>query len=286
MTVSRYVFGATATFAVAALFVLTLAHAPAGAYSSGAPAAFSGPEQICNACHGGPGNVPNTGTGFVSILAPDTFSAGETVPITVSLYNTTPLIGPDPIQGFQLSARDDTLANVGTFTVDGTTVQYAQGVEAYVTHTAASNQDTSWTFSWTAPMDAPPTVTLYVAGNASNADGIPDDDDEIYTDSLVMTRATTASEPSAVPLALELGAAFPNPFRDATVATYTLARPARVAVELRDGRGRTLRVVDEGAREAGTHTVRIAAEGLAAGTYFLTVRTPEGTRTQLLTRTR
>lgn len=276
---------ASATALAAAFLLLALPGAPAHSYSSGAPPAFSGPEQYCNACHGGiSGNPVNSGTGSVVITAPATFSAGEVIPITVTVVNTSELQGSMLLQGFQLSARAGaTLDHTGDFNVDGTTVQYAQGDPDYVTHTSASNVDTTWTFEWVAPAtDAPPTVRLYAAGNAANGGGFPDDGDKIYADTLELARVT-ANEPDAAPLAFRLDAPYPNPLRTVATARYTLDRPAPVEALLRDGRGRVVRVLERGPRAAGSHALRLAADGLAAGTYFLTLSTPEGTQAQPVT---
>jgi hypothetical protein len=158
-------------------------------------------------------------------------------------------------------------------------------VTDYVTHTGASNTDTTWAFGWIAPTDPPPTVTFYASGNAANGNGFPDEGDEIYSDSLVLTRVIVASEPEAPALAFRLDAPFPNPLRAGAAATarYALGRPADVEALLRDGRGRVVRVLERGARGAGAHTLRVDAAGLAAGAYFLTLSTPEGTQAQPLT---
>ena len=272
---------------VVALTFFTAAPPPAHSYSSGAPPMFSGPENYCNVCHTDalPEDNPlNSGTGSVTIDAPDTFAPGETITITVTVDNQSVLAGSELKQGFELSARDAALENVGTFTVDGTNVQFSQGVENYVTHTSASNTDDTWSFQWTAPATgAPPTVTLYVAGNAANGNGFPDEGDKIYSDTHELA-LTTANEPDTTPLAFRLQAPFPNPLRTgAATARYELDRPAEVEAVLRDGRGRVVRRLVQGAQSAGPHTLRIAADDLAAGTYYLTLSTPEGTQAQPLT---
>ena len=258
-------------------------------YSGGAPSAFSGPEQTCNACHGVFGDV-NTGTGSVTITAPGTYIAGSTVSITVAVDNTTPPVGQNPVQGFMLSVRDDTLGHVGEFDLDGSTlVRFGEGNDPafdslWVTHTSSSNEMFSWTFLWIAPTEnAPETVTLYAAGNASDADGGPDPDDFIYTTTHTMDLFVVANEPDATLSVLSLGPVAPNPFRHDTEASYTLERPATVRVVLRDGRGRTVRELENGPKEAGNHRLRISADGLSAGVYFLTVYGPDGARTRPLT---
>src|SRR5690606_2363711 len=273
-------FVTAAAVCAVALPYLVHPRAPAHSFSSGAPASFSGPEQYCNYCHGGVDENPvNSGTGYVTIIAPDTFEPGEVIPVTVAIYNTTVQQGPQQRQGFELAARDANLDYVGSFNVDGTTVQFAPGApsEDWVTHTSTSNADTSWTFEWVAPTtDVPATVTLYAAGNAADGDFSPDADDKIYSAEHVLTRIPIANEPGAAPLAFRLDAPFPNPVRTAATARYTLERPAEVEARLVDGRGRVVRVLERGARGAGVHTLRLAADGLPAGAYFLTLSTPEG----------
>ena len=45
-----------------------------------------------------------------------------------------------------------------------------------------------------------------------------------------------------------------------------------VTVTLYDALGRAIRVLEDGTKGAGAHAVRVAAEGLAAGVYFVEVR--------------
>lgn len=260
-------------------------------YSGGGPSAFSGPEQTCNACHGVFGEV-NTGTGSVTITAPDIYVAGSTVSITVAVDNTTPPVGPTPRQGFMLSARngDGSLEHVGEFDLEGSTlVRFGVGGDPandslWITHTSSSNEMTSWTFSWIAPLkNAPQIVTLYAAGNGSNANGIADAGDFVYTATHSMDLFTVAGEPTTMPSAFSIDAVAPNPFRTDTEVAYTLDRPVTVRVVLRDGRGRMVRELENGPKAAGNHRLRISADGLASGVYFLTVYGPDGARTRALT---
>jgi hypothetical protein len=61
----------------------------------------------------------------------------------------------------------------------------------------------------------------------------------------------------------------PNPFGAATVVRFDLDRPASVDLSVFDVRGRRVAVIERGWRDAGTRTVPWAADGLAAGVYFL-----------------
>lgn len=256
-------------------------------YSSGAPATASGSPISeaagigdCSACHGS--FEVNSGTGSVTIEAPATFTPGETVTITVTVNNTTPPVGT-PKQGFEISVEDDAAqAHVGTLIVDDVNTRFAGGDEHFATHTSTGNQDTTWTVGWTAPVEAPETVTIYAAGNATNGDFSPTGD-YIYTTSLTMQRSGVANEPEAVPLAARLDAVFPNPFVETAAVTYTLDRPMAVTLTLYDGVGRVVRVLEDGVRSAGAHTVPVEAGDLAAGTYFVQVRSEAGTEVRALT---
>jgi hypothetical protein len=73
----------------------------------------------------------------------------------------------------------------------------------------------------------------------------------------------------------------PNPFHDWTVLIYRLAETTDVSLAIHDVGGRRVAVLEEGTREAGTHTLRwepsIAGQRLAAGVYFAVLRAGEQT---------
>ena len=257
-------------------------------FSSGAPATASGsPVSMatgigaCTACHNT--YELNEGTGSVTIDAPATFMPGETITFTVTVDNTTPP-ATAPKQGFEVSVEDDAaVAHVGTLVIaDAANTRFATDAAQYVTHTSAGNQQTSWTVSWTAPDDAPETVTIYAAGNAANGD-FGTTNDYIYTTSVTLERSTVANEGQATPLAARIDAIYPNPFVESARVAYTLEQAGPVTVTLYDGVGRVVRVLEAGARGAGDHTARVDAAGLAAGVYFVEVRTPEARMSRPLT---
>ncbi len=265
---------------VALALALVLYPLMAVSFSFGAPPAFNGApggNGDCRACHRS--FDLNSGTGSVMIDVPATFAPGDTLTFTVSVDNTTE---PDPDgvgrqQGFEVSVQDPDQSDVGTLgLVDDTVTQFADGEGRYVTHEEAGNTLTEWTVEWTAPAeDAPDAVTFYVAGNAGNGDEGPDGD-YIYTTTATVARASVASEDAAGPLVARLDAVYPNPSAGAATAAFTLDRPGPVTVTLYDGLGRTVRVLADGARAAGAHTVDVAADGLPSGVYFVEVRTAEG----------
>lgn len=250
---------------------------------------MNGEIRDCTFCHSS--FDVNSGTGSVTIDAPATFVPGETISFTITVDNTTPPGGGMGVkQGFEVSVEDDAAeAHVGTLViVDDANTKFAQfdinpdDEEKYVTHTSVGAEVSSWTVGWTAPVDAPETVTIYAAGNAANFN-FSSGGDYIYTTSVTLDRVTTANEDAAAPLVARVDAIYPNPFVQTATVDYTLERSASVTVTLYDGLGRVVRALDSGAKGAGDHTVEVASDGLPAGIYFVEVRTPEAVTTRPLT---
>ncbi|MEP0548657.1 MAG: choice-of-anchor V domain-containing protein [Rhodothermales bacterium] len=280
----RFVYGFAGVFLALGLVLYPLL---ALSFSSGAPATFNGGpttdggfNPTCVVCHGS--FELNSGDGSVSIEAPASFLPGETIDIVVTVENTTPPAGGGNRQGFELSAQLPDGTHVGTLGFDNVLTQLASGNEDYVTHTSAGNELSTWTIPWTAPVDAPDAVTFYAAGNAANGDGSLSDD-YIYTTTLTVPRAAVANEDGAAPLAARIESVYPNPFVESAQVAYTLVQAGPVTVTLYDGVGRVVRVLEDGARGAGDHTARVEASGLAAGVYFVEVRTPDARMSRPLT---
>ena len=92
---------------------------------------------------------------------------------------------------------------------------------------------------------------------------------------------TTVSDLVAVPgpaqgqkLSLQFAGGLPNPFRNATVLSYTISLPAEVSIQAYDIQGRRVAEVFRGKQEAGSHTIRWEASGMRAGVYFVRVEVP------------
>lgn len=66
----------------------------------------------------------------------------------------------------------------------------------------------------------------------------------------------------------ELKQNYPNPFSDATVITYRLAKTGRITLSLYDMNGKLLKTIINGQKDAGEHTAVLSARELAAGVYF------------------
>ena len=277
---------------VALLAVVLTGPEPVHSYSFGAPEGFSGhvlegsEPRTCATCHSD--FALNSGTGSVTIDAPATVAPGATVPITVSVVNTTPP-APDGErrQGFQATVRNhempvpsDQSASVGTLTITDAdnTGRPPGGNEAYVTHTSTGNSQTSWTFDWTAPADAQ-TATVFVAANAANGDA-GSSGDYIYAATRSIAVTTVDTEPGPNDARLALSAPSPNPVRATATLRLTLASPAAVVARVVDGRGREVRTLAAERRAAGAHVLRVPTAGLAPGTYFVVVEADGARRTQ------
>lgn len=96
---------------------------------------------------------------------------------------------------------------------------------------------------------------------------------------------SVAAEGPAVPAALEVLPAYPNPARagEAVRLGLRLAEPAEVQITLYDALGRRVAVLAPGPLGAGAHEVRWEGAALAAGAYFYRVEAGSQTVTRRLT---
>jgi len=76
---------------------------------------------------------------------------------------------------------------------------------------------------------------------------------------------------------------YPNPFSTQTSITYNLARDENVTIEIMDLTGRTIAVLQEGFRSAGTHTTILSKDRLDAGLYFYTLTVGRTSLTKKMT---
>ncbi len=95
--------------------------------------------------------------------------------------------------------------------------------------------------------------------------------------------AATATLPGPTgPTRLWLAPALPNPSRGQALVRFSLPRPGRVELALFDLRGRRVRTLLRGFRDAGEQEWVVSTRGLARGSYLLRLRTPAGVRTEKL----
>ncbi len=272
-----------------ALAAVAVAPQPAATYPSGSPGGFdgsnldSGVQRTCatSGCHD---SYPlNSGTGSVSISVPTAVQPGQTVPVTVTVVNTTtpaPGSATGRRQGFEVAAKTADGMSAGTSTItDAANTRLTFGADVTVTHRTPGALQSSWTFNWTAPA-SPATVTFTAAGNAANGgdlngSGNNSSGDYIYTTNrTVQVGSVAAGETPAAAARLTLGAPHPNPVRTGMAALrLTLGEAADVRVRIVDGRGRTVRTVAAAPRAAGETTVLVRTDGLAPGLYFVIAET-------------
>jgi hypothetical protein len=69
-----------------------------------------------------------------------------------------------------------------------------------------------------------------------------------------------------------LGQNYPNPFNGSTDIAYELVNGTDVNFEIMDLTGRKVKVLREGFRPAGKHTLNLDASGLEAGVYYYTIK--------------
>ncbi|MFN6964934.1 MAG: choice-of-anchor V domain-containing protein [Pyrinomonadaceae bacterium] len=189
-------------FAFGVLFVFVLAgetrfSPSAAAYSTGPPAGRTGApgEVTCIECH-------NSylaerylsaagGTRPLTIIAPATYTPGQTYQITVRHMST------DPSRrrwGFQMTALAGT-AMAGTFAnINATTQIISGGSRSYIEHTLDGTfpeqmGGAQWTVNWTAPATSVGPIKFYAAGNQADNSGTPDGD--------FISTANATSQPAA-----------------------------------------------------------------------------------------
>jgi len=76
----------------------------------------------------------------------------------------------------------------------------------------------------------------------------------------------------------------PNPVRQSTRLAFTVKRDGPATAALYDVLGQRVRTLYDRPAQAGReHEVEVSARGLSSGTYFVRLRTPNGTRTRRVT---
>ncbi|MDG7000408.1 MAG: T9SS type A sorting domain-containing protein, partial [Nitrososphaerota archaeon] len=84
---------------------------------------------------------------------------------------------------------------------------------------------------------------------------------------------------SSLPSSYKLYPAYPNPFNPTTTVTYVLPERSKIRLSVYDILGRRIRILEEGIEPAGEHQTMFDSKGLASGTYFLLLETPQGVLT-------
>jgi hypothetical protein len=237
------------------------------ASSSGPPNGKTGApgEGTCHDCHNS--FDLNSGSGALTIIAPEQFEAEQTYEIVVSLEQAG-----QARWGFEFSPLE-----IGTCTItDPATTQLdVEAGKTYVKQTsggtfAGETAPVTWAFQWTAPADPPDAVTFYAAGNAANNNGSTSGD-YIYTTSHTATLLPIDVDGYAPsPRERFLLSSHPNPARESVVISYHLPHEANASMRILDIRGA---VVWQRQISGGSHSLRWHAQdetgtALLSGLYF------------------
>jgi len=60
---------------------------------------------------------------------------------------------------------------------------------------------------------------------------------------------------------------YPNPFNPSTIINYRLAVSGYITLNVYDANGKLVRVLENGYKQSGSHSINFSAEGLASGVY-------------------
>jgi hypothetical protein len=105
--------------------------------------------------------------------------------------------------------------------------------------------------------------------------GVTRNTDGWYIDDIDFGGISSVSERPR-PLSTLASTAYPNPFSDALIISYTLPYAGAVSVTIYDALGRRVETLVRGAVETGIRSVTFDASGEPDGTYFYEVRHPAG----------
>jgi hypothetical protein len=170
-------------------------------YSAGKAGSNGSPgEGTCasGSCHNsfalnsGPGSVSIS---IVGLAGGNLYTPGQTYQVSVTVQQQG--FG---LFGFGVEALQASGANAGSWTagadshiLSATVTGNSRATVAHIDNSGFSSNMRTWTFSWTAPLTEIP-VTMYIAGNAANANG-GDGGDYIYTTTLSLEPAPAIEAP-------------------------------------------------------------------------------------------
>lgn len=233
-----------------------------GGYS-GAPGT-----RICaSACHGGSSGTL-TVTGF-----PTSYQPGQTYRIAIKRN------GGSAIVNFNATTRGGSTSSVaGSFAAVMNCVLYA-GADGGMY--ASPHLIDSAVFQWTAPASGTGSVTFYAAayqGTTSSANG------QSKAITITSTEIVTAvNDQRLTPTEMHLGQNYPNPFNPTTRIEFSLTKATTVSLSVFDMLGRSMKVLIEEPKAAGTHSVQFDGLGLTSGIYLYRLSTPEKALSRVMT---
>jgi hypothetical protein len=75
-------------------------------------------------------------------------------------------------------------------------------------------------------------------------------------------------ESNSNPINFSLEQNYPNPFNPSTTIQYVLSSSSYITLRLYDLLGREIKILDDGFRSKGQHSISFHADNLTSGTYF------------------
>jgi len=229
-----------------ALALLSLSGGRDGQYS-GSPGDGGA---TCTACHSGGSfgavaqittNIP--GTGFIY---------GDTYEITVTATSSATK------HGFQLTTEDLSDTKVGTYTA-GTGNQIVNS-GSHMTHTQAGNQQTSWTFDWTAPTTAEGgEITFYASVNATDSQNNTSGDEVVTASRSFSVNSIGIDENELITFSV-----YPNPTTDYLSLQYDESTLQNADLVITNYNGQVV-------FNSNTLTDRIDVSNLNSGVYILQI---------------
>jgi hypothetical protein len=188
-------------------------------------------------CHG-------TKTGTFTISGPGTLTVGQTGTYTITFPGSSKTAA-------NVAASDGTLAPVTTqFTVSG----------GELTFSGARNAST-WQFSYTPTIAG--TKTLYAACVLNGHTGTWN-----HAADFPVTATTLTSVVTDVPQAFSLEQNYPNPFNPTTNIDYSIAKSARVTLNVYTMAGTLVATLVNATLPAGTYRAQFDGSVLATGVYI------------------
>ncbi|MFC2119365.1 T9SS type A sorting domain-containing protein, partial [Bacteroidota bacterium] len=85
---------------------------------------------------------------------------------------------------------------------------------------------------------------------------------------------------SEISKGFNMGQNYPNPFKNLTEIDYDLSVNSNIIFELSDITGRTVKVIDEGYKTSGKHTLTLNVSDLQAGIYYYSIKGDNFTQTK------
>lgn len=227
---------------------------------SGAPGSRG---RCASSCHG-------SGGGTIEIAGfPAEYTLGESYTITIS-HN-----GGSSIRQFNGSCRiGDGSDNAGVIFAGENTETYNHSSETNGIKFSSYNQS-SGTFTWTAPNEDMGDVNLYIAGQQGGFTGANSDI------SLTSSPGTTGiPNEGEIPGAYVLRDNYPNPFNGATTIEFYVPSESYLTLDVYNIKGKKVESLLSGKFNAGSHTVRWDSGEYASGIYFYKLRAGDYQKTK------